>query len=161
AQGLLAAAGAEPLMDLGLTGRRALVTGGSRGIGRAIAGQLLLEGARVAGCGRDPESLAALGADDLTALRADVASASGAASPVAETIAALGGIDILVNNVGGSLSTGRFDQATSADWQKVLDTNLLSAVWCSQAAVAWMREHGGGAIVHVSSICGREYCTSA
>jgi 3-oxoacyl-[acyl-carrier protein] reductase len=70
-------------------------------------------------------------------------------------------VDVLVNNAGGSLGSGPFDVATGEDWRRVLDLNLMSAVWCSQAAVAWMKAHGGGAIVHVSSICGREYCTSA
>jgi 3-oxoacyl-[acyl-carrier protein] reductase len=65
-----------------------------------------------------------------------------------------------VNNVGGSRGAGPFDVATEEAWTTTIQTNLMSAVWVSQPAVAWMREHGGGAIVHVSSICGREYCTS-
>lgn len=155
-------------MDLELAGKRALVTGGSRGIGRAIAAALCAEGARVAIAARGAEDLAAA-ADDLRArgaaevvtIRADVSTEVGATGAVHEAIDALGGLDALVNNAGGSLGSGAFDKATGAQWQQVLDLNLMATVWCSRRAVEWMRDHGGGAIVHVSSICGREYCTSA
>jgi 3-oxoacyl-[acyl-carrier protein] reductase len=63
--------------------------------------------------------------------------------------------------VGGSGGAGAFDQATTAQWKDVLDRNLLAAVWCSQRAVELMRERGGGCIVHINSIYGREYASSA
>jgi 3-oxoacyl-[acyl-carrier protein] reductase len=68
---------------------------------------------------------------------------------------------VVVNNVGGSRGAGPFDAATEEVWAATLETNLMSAVFVSRHAVAHMRDHGGGAIVNVSSICGREYCTSA
>ena len=154
-------------MDLSLTGKKALVTGGSRGIGRAVVFALAREGARVCACARTGEALAALSAEaaaeghDVATVVADVATEAGAAVAVNGAIAALGGIEVLVNNVGGSMGSGPFDRAGLDEWATVLDTNLLSAVRCSHHAVAWMKEHGGGAIVHVNSICGREYCTSA
>jgi 3-oxoacyl-[acyl-carrier protein] reductase len=76
-------------------------------------------------------------------------------------VRAFGAVDILVNNVGGSGGAGAFDVATPAQWTANLDRNLLSAVWCSQRAVELMRAHGGGCIVHINSIFGREYATSA
>lgn len=151
-------------MDLQLAGKRALVTGGSRGIGKAIAAALVAEGARVAICARGADDLAAAKADlggDVVTVQGDVSTEAGALSIVDAALAALGGLDALVNNAGGSLGSGPFQDASAERWRVVLDLNLLSAVWCSQRAVAWMRDHGGGAIVHISSICGREYCTSA
>lgn len=154
-------------MDLELKGKAALVTGASRGIGLAIATALAREGARVALCARGEAGLAtaaaplrALGADVITTA-VDLSTPQGAAAAVDATLAAFGALDVLVNNAGGSLGAKSFEHATETQWHDVLDLNLMSAVWCSQRAVAWMREHGGGTIVHVSSTCGREYCSSA
>lgn len=153
-------------MDLGLSGKRALITGGSRGIGREIARCLLREGARVFLAARGGETLeetkkelSALG--EVHAGAFDVSQREGAVAAVKAAIAALGGLELLVNNVGGSLGSGSFDAATAEQWAQVLDANLSSAVWCSQAAVEHMKGAGGGAIVHVNSICGLEYCSSA
>jgi 3-oxoacyl-[acyl-carrier protein] reductase len=150
-------------MDSGLSGKAALVTGATRGIGWAIAQALAGEGARVALCARGSEGVAAAEKTLLrgVAFEADVATADGARHAVEKTLQAFGQLDVLVNNVGGSLGAGEFDSATEAQWRQGLDVNLMSAVWCSQHAVAWMKDHGGGAIVHVNSICGREYCSSA
>jgi len=154
-------------MELGLTNKTALVAGASRGIGKAIAQALAHEGAQVflvargqADLDQAQDELRRAGGKVAT-LSADLATESGAKAAVDACLAAFGAVDVLVNNAGGSLGTGPFDVATGEDWRRVLDLNLLSAVWCSQAAVGWMKAHGGGAIVHVSSICGREYCTSA
>jgi 3-oxoacyl-[acyl-carrier protein] reductase len=154
-------------MDLGLAGKAALVTGASRGIGLAIARGLATEGARVAIVARGTETLersrselAAAGAD-VRALAVDVASAEGATRAVEWAVAELGRLDVLVNNVGGSLGSGAFDRATRQEWSSVIDLNLMSAVWCSQEAVRKMIAAGGGVIVHVSSICGLDYCIGA
>jgi 3-oxoacyl-[acyl-carrier protein] reductase len=156
-------------VDLQLAGKRVLVTGGSRGIGKAIARSFVEEGAHVAVCARGAEDLAhatmelrALSPQaNVWAITADLSTEAGAHHAVDETIRHLGGLDVLVNNAGGSLGAGPFHKATSEQWKVVLDLNLMATVWCSRRAVAWMTDHGGGSIVHVSSICGREYCTSA
>jgi 3-oxoacyl-[acyl-carrier protein] reductase len=154
-------------MDLGLGGRAVLVTGASRGIGRAIAEALAAEGARVCLSARGEADLeevaAALRAKGhaIATVAADVATPEGAARAVDAAAAAFGGLDALVNNVGGSGGSGPFDVASAEQWRAVVDLNLMSAVWCSQRAVAIMKARGGGCIVHINSICGREYCTSA
>lgn len=154
-------------MDLALTGKRALVTGGSRGIGLSIATTLAREGVRVCLAARGQETLdeavatlRASGADAI-GVSVDLATEAGATRAVEATIEAFGGIDLLINNAGGSLSSGSFDVVDASKWAAVLDLNLLSAVWCSQHAVAFMKAHGGGAIVHIGSISGREYASSA
>jgi 3-oxoacyl-[acyl-carrier protein] reductase len=154
-------------MDLELEGKAALITGSSRGIGRAIAASLAREGVRVCLSARGAEALEQT-ATELRAARAqvatvvgDVATPEGATAAVDAAVRAFGTLDILVNNVGGSGGAGAFDQATTTQWKDVLDRNLLAAVWCSQRAVELMRERGGGCIVHINSIYGREYASSA
>lgn len=154
-------------MDLGLGGKNILITGGSRGIGRAIAHALAAEGARLFLTARGREDLQATAAG-LEALGAtvktqvcDVATPEGAYAAVAFAESALGPLHALVNNVGGSQGSGTFDVATASEWQRVVDTNLMSAVWCSQHAVERMKAREGGVILHVNSICGLEYCSSA
>ena len=154
-------------MDLGLKGKSALITGASRGIGRAIAEALAAEGTRLAICARGADALeetrralAERGAE-VHSTATDVANEKGCLEVVAFAKEKLGSVDILVNNAGGSLGSGPFDEVTSEAWTRVVDLNLMSAVWCSQAAVRLMTAAGGGTIVHVSSICGLDYCTSA
>lgn len=153
-------------MELGLRGRQALVTGSSRGIGRATAEALLREGASVCLCARGAdglersrEELSSLG--KVTAIAADVSKPEDARRVVEHAIAQLGGLRILVNNVGGSGGAGAFDQATETQWRQVLELNLFATVWSSGPAVEWMKHNGGGAIVNIGSIFGREYATSA
>ncbi|AKQ70736.1 3-oxoacyl-[acyl-carrier protein] reductase [Myxococcus hansupus] len=154
-------------MDLELRGKTALITGSSRGIGRAIAATLAREGVRVCISARGEEALQATAAQlradgaEVATVVADVATQAGAVAAVDAAVRAFGTLDILVNNVGGSGGAGAFHSATAEQWTSVLDRNLLSAVWCSQRAVEVMREKGGGCIVHLNSIYGREYATSA
>ncbi len=154
-------------MDLSLTDKRFVVTGASRGIGRAIAITLAAEGAHVALLARTRETLDEVqGAISSAGGRAvtivgDVSTEPLARAAVDAAVTALGGLDGLVNNVGGSVGSGAFDATDAASWAKVVDLNLMAPVWCSQAALGPLEAAGGGVIVHVSSICGLEYCTSA
>src|SRR6202012_1717618 len=131
-------------MDLGLRGRRAIVTGGSKGLGQAIAAELLAEGAAVAICARDVPELHA-GAAELaasargqsvavTALPCDVTDPAQVESFVADATAALGGLDILVNNAGAA-HPGRFEELTDADWQADIEVKLFSQIRCTRAAL--------------------------
>jgi 3-oxoacyl-[acyl-carrier protein] reductase len=148
-------------MDLGLDGKVALVTGGSRGIGKATALALAAEGCRVALVARTRETLeataeevAALGGEAV-ALRADVTDPADLERMVEEAAARWGRLDVLVNNVGGSRG-GAFVDTTDADWANALGVNFLPAVRASRLAVPHLRRQGGGAIIMMASIYGRE-----
>ena len=144
-------------MDLGLKDRVAIVTGGSRGIGRAISLALAMEGCHVAICARGEERLreteAELRSCGVKALGVvvDAMEAGALEAFVEQTAEAMGRVDILVNNVGGS-RPGDDDDA----WQAVIDMNLMAAVRASRAVVSHMRAQSGGAIVNITSIWGRE-----
>jgi 3-oxoacyl-[acyl-carrier protein] reductase len=154
-------------MDLGLAAKIAIVTGSSRGLGLAAAAALVAEGCRVTICARGAASLAqaakdlrhlgaASGSDDpVLPVAADVSSAAGVQEVVARTLDAFGGIDILVNNVG--LARGSTIVETSDDdWQEAIDQTLFPAIRASRLSVPHMRRRGGGAIVMIASIWGRE-----
>lgn len=148
-------------MDLGLVDRACLVSGASRGIGRAIALQLAREGGRVAAVARGAEDLAVL-ATELAAIGpghativADVATAEGADAAVAGCVAALGGIDVVVTNVGKSFARHASDM-DDADLEQSLALNLWTAARVAQRAVPAMAARGGGSITMIASIWGRE-----
>ena len=144
-------------MDLSLRDKAAIVTGGSRGIGRAIALAFADEGCRVAICARGEEALRETEAElrargvDALGIVADVARADDIERVVAETVARFGRLDILVNNAGG-----RAREDTDEAWNLVYESNVLAAVRATRAAVPHMRAAGGGSIVHIASIYGRE-----
>src|SRR6478672_4354986 len=147
-------------MDLGLAGKIALVTGSSRGIGRGIATRLAEEGADVVLCARGGDELDAAvrsigGPGRAIGIVADVTTPEGAASVVAAAVDQLGGVDIVVNNVGGS-GAKTVEDMDAVDLQAVLDKNLFPAVNVSRAALASLRTRGGGVIAIISSIWGRE-----
>ena len=148
-------------MDLGLRDKVAVVTGGSRGLGFFSARALAAEGARIAICARGEEgleraagSLRAQGADVL-AVQCDIAAADGADTLLGAVGDRYGGIDILVNNVGGN-RRGRFEETTDRDWLDIIELNVLAGFRASRGAIPMMRERGGGSIVFVSSVFGRE-----
>jgi len=147
-------------MDLELTGRRALVTGATRGIGRAIAGRLATERCALAICARDGDEVARV-AEELRARgvpvhggAVDVTDAPALERFVAEAGDALGGLDLLVANAGGSAGAERVEDASAEDWRTTLDLNVVHAAIATRAAVPLMRAGGGGAIVFVASISG-------
>ncbi len=151
-------------MDLQLAGKIAIVTGSSRGLGLASARALLDEGCRVTICARGEARLeqAALelrrsaAADDaVLPVVADVSTPEGTALIVSRTIETFGGLDILVNNVGLARGSNIVD-TTDAEWQEAMDQTLMPAIRASRLAVPHMRRRGGGSIVMIASIYGRE-----
>jgi 3-oxoacyl-[acyl-carrier protein] reductase len=143
-------------VKLGLEGRRALVTGGSKGLGAAIAQELVGEGARVAICSRNEEEVLAaaelLGA--VHAQAADVTDPEQVREFVARSAEALGGIDFLVNNAGGA-HPGNFESLTDEHWVADLDVKLFSLIRCSREALPHMRAAGGGRIVNIGAVYSR------
>jgi NAD(P)-dependent dehydrogenase (short-subunit alcohol dehydrogenase family) len=146
-------------MDLGLSSKRAFVTGGTRGIGLAIARALTLEGAGVAVCGRDPVRLEAavtgLGAAGMPVhgTVADVTAPEQLGRAVDESAAELGGLDLLVANAGGS-SGGDLLDSTPRDWAETYAMNVLHAAHAVRAAVPHFDRAGGGAVLIIASITG-------
>ena len=150
-------------MDLQLTDRIALVTGSSRGLGFASARGLLAEGCKVAICARGRERLEEAaetlrresGADRVLAVPADLSVEAGVAAVVGRTVETFGGLDILVNNVGRAGGGGIVDTDDAA-WTAAFDETLFPAIRASRLAVPHLRERGGGAIIMIASIWGRE-----
>jgi 3-oxoacyl-[acyl-carrier protein] reductase len=145
-------------MDLGLAGKVALVTGASRGLGRAVALRLAQEEANVAICARGEAQLEktaseiqAAGAVTVLPLVADVAAEAAAAELVDAVLSRLGRIDVLVTNAGGP-PPGQFLDLNPADWEKATQLTLMSAVRLCYAAVPVMKEHREGSILAVTSI---------
>ncbi len=147
-------------MDLKLKDKVVLVTGSSRGIGLAAARAFAAEGCRLVLSAR---SLAALteteaawraAGTQVIAHAADVTQADGAASVVQAAVAAFGGIDVLVNNVGGGGGGPRIADSTDDDWRGVLETNLIQTVRMMRLALPHMAGRAGAAVVNVASISG-------
>jgi 3-oxoacyl-[acyl-carrier protein] reductase len=150
-------------MDLGIEGRVALVTGGSRGLGRQAALALCKEGCRVAICARGEEGLdetikemEGLGYD-VVGIQADVSTADGSETFYQASVKTLGQVDIIVNNVGGTRGGRDFDSTTDQDWIDTLELNLLSAVRLTRLGLPGMKERRWGRIVNIASVWGREF----
>jgi 3-oxoacyl-[acyl-carrier protein] reductase len=138
-------------MDLGLDGARALVTGASRGLGRACAEALAVDGARVFVCARHAATIQ-IAAEQIGAAgwqAADVSTAAGADRVVERAVAALGGLDILVTNAGGP-PTGAFEQAGDDDWKIGHQLTLMSAVRLIRAALPALKASARGRIVNLT-----------
>ncbi|HEY7280433.1 MAG TPA: SDR family oxidoreductase [Actinomycetota bacterium] len=147
-------------MDLGLTGRAAIVTGGSKGLGHAIARELAVEGADVAICARHEDELAASAGElrstgrNVHAQVADVTDPEQVRDFVARSADALGGVDILVNNAGRA-HPGTFETLTDEDWRDDLDVKLFSMIRCTREVLGHMRARGGGRVININAIYGR------
>ncbi len=156
-----------------LNGKVAIVTGGSRGIGLAIARALLAEGARVAITGRTERSLSqaraaleAAGHAGVEALRADVRLGADVDRAIEATVARFGGLDILINNAGVGVFANVADMMPE-QWSDVIDTNLTGVFHATRAAIPHLRRRGGGSIINISSLAGKNsfagaaaYCAS-
>jgi 3-oxoacyl-[acyl-carrier protein] reductase len=157
-------------MCAGLASKVAIVTGGSRGIGLAVARALLDDGAAVAVAGTRDEPLEraarALGHDRLLTVKADVRDHAQAFRVVEATVERFGGLDILVNNAGVGGFSNVADM-TLDTWRSIIDTNLSGVFFCSRAAIPHLRLGGGGWIINISSLAaenpfvgGAAYCAS-
>ncbi|MDP1569838.1 MAG: SDR family oxidoreductase [Vicinamibacterales bacterium] len=151
-------------MDLQLSGKVAIVTGSSRGLGFAGAGALVSEGCHVTVCARGADRLeqaadelrvSAPAGVEILSVAADLSTEAGVAEVVNRTVDRFGGVDVLVNNIG--LAKGAdLVSTTDAEWQEAFDQTLFPAIRASRLVVPSMRARGGGAILIISSIYGRE-----
>jgi 3-oxoacyl-[acyl-carrier protein] reductase len=151
-------------MDLQLAGKVAIVTGSSRGLGLASASALATEGCAVTLCARTAATLESAAravaeragqAGRVLSVVADLSRPEGIATVVDRTVAQFGGVDILVNNLGVARGSDLI-ATTDAEWQEALDQTLYPAIRASRLVVPHMQRRGGGAIVIVASIFGRE-----
>lgn len=143
-----------------LSGRRAVVTGGGRGIGRATALRLAALGADVAVVARTAAQVEQVAAEVRArgarglGISADLTGYAACRAALLRVQQELGGLEILVNNAGWTL-TSSFLEEDEAYWRRVIDSNLWSTIFCSRVALEWMVDHGGGVIVNVASDAGR------
>jgi 3-oxoacyl-[acyl-carrier protein] reductase len=151
----------ELQMDLQLNGKVAMLTGASRGLGRAMAQALAAEGARLSICARGADTLEdaakqlrTTGAEVL-AQAADVCDPAAMQAWTKVTIERFGGVDILVNNAGGA-RVGTLNQVSDEAWQQAFELNLFAAVRLARLCGGEMEKRGAGAIINISSIYGRE-----
>ena len=147
-------------MDLGLKGKVAVVTGSSKGIGRAIAEALAREGVQVVINSRNAKELETVAAEmrragaTVQAVASDMTEAAGAKLPVEEAIKRFGAIHILVNNAGGVGRFAAFADLTDEEWMDAYKLNVMSAVWATRAALPQMQKQGWGRIINISSESG-------
>lgn len=149
------------MFDLGLTGRTALITGGSDGLGRATAHRLAVEGARVAICARRADHLGEVAAEiaretggTVVPIAADVSKAADCAVMIERTTAEFGGLDILVNNAGASAAASIMDTDDAA-WQTDFDLKVMAAVRLCRAVIPGMKARGGGVIINAAIGAGK------
>ncbi len=153
-------------MDLGLAGRRAVVTGGSKGLGKAISAELMAEGAAVTICSRDSAELEATAAElrkragadagsgSVVAMTCDVTEPDQVAAFIEFAISAMGGLDILVNNAGGA-RPGQFGTLTDDDWHADIEVKLFSQIRCTRAALPHLRRSSAPRVININAVYGR------
>jgi 3-oxoacyl-[acyl-carrier protein] reductase len=151
-------------MDLGLAGRRAIVTGGSKGLGKAISAELMAEGASVVICSRNAVELAATaeeltknaaaGAGAVHAIACDVTDPDQVARFIADSVDALGGLDILVNNAGGA-RPGQFGTLTDDDWHADIEVKLMAQIRCTRAALPPLRRSTAPRVININAVYAR------
>ena len=160
-------------MDNSLRGQVAIVTGGSRGIGRAVAHALVAQGVNVAITGRTESDLSqarrsieGAGPAAVETFRADVRDYADVERTITATVARFGGLDILVNNAGVGVFAD-VAEMTPAQWSSVIDTNLTGVFNCCHAALPHLKRRGRGYIINISSLAGKNafvggaaYCAS-
>jgi 3-oxoacyl-[acyl-carrier protein] reductase len=147
-------------MDLGLTGKVAMVSGASRGLGRAMAQALADEGMHVSVCARTRDALSEAvvelsRAGSAAGFVGDITRPGDAQKWVDETVARFGGVDVLVNNAGGA-RPGTLAELPESAWQGEFDLNLFAPVRLARLCAAHMERRGGGSIINIGSIYGRE-----
>jgi 3-oxoacyl-[acyl-carrier protein] reductase len=150
-------------MDLGLSGKVALVAAASKGLGRAIAEEFAREGAKVAMCSREESAIDAAAHDierktgnrTILPIAADLSTSEGCETFVQNAIGAFHAIDMLIVNAGGP-PPGRFDDLDDAAWQKAIDLTLFSAVRLTRLALPQMRKQKSGSIVYSTSTSVRQ-----
>jgi NAD(P)-dependent dehydrogenase (short-subunit alcohol dehydrogenase family) len=156
-------------MDLGLAGRKAIVTGGSKGLGKAITADLMAEGASVVICSRHTaeldatvaeltkEAAASAGSDragSVSALPCDVTDPNQVISFIDDATAALGGLDILVNNAGGA-RPGQFATLTDDDWHADIEVKLFAQIRCTRAALPSLRQSSAARVININAVYAR------
>jgi 3-oxoacyl-[acyl-carrier protein] reductase len=153
-------------MDLGLKGKNAAVSGASQGIGCFIARALADEGCNVAISARGEERLQAA-VKDLEAkgvkavgIQCDHAASEGCAKFIDEVVAGLGGLDILVNNVGGMIP-GTIDSVTDEQWIDIINRNLMAFVWTTRSAIPHLKNSAGAKVLNVSGMTGKQLLPGA
>jgi NAD(P)-dependent dehydrogenase (short-subunit alcohol dehydrogenase family) len=151
-------------VELGLTGRRAIVTGGSKGLGKAIASSLVAEGVAVTICSRNAAELeataeeiskeAAGGSAQVTAMVCDVTAPDQVTGFVESATETMGGLDILVNNAGGA-HPGQFGTLTDDDWHADIEVKLFSQIRCTRAALPHLRRSQAARVININAVYAR------